>query len=184
VHGLYHDGKYYQSRAIFRERVKKINRFLKDWNCVGYRAPAMSHKLDWFHELHIEYDASTFDTDPFEPNSEGVGTIFPYLVRCRDTASTYVELPYTLPQDFTLIDIWKMKLEWLAEHGGIALINTHPDYMNFTGEKCQNEEYPVRYYEELLGHITKNYAGQYWHVLPRDLARFWRNEYPACTTKP
>ena len=191
VHGLYHDGKYYKSREKFQERAIKINQFLKEWNCVGYRAPAMCHKLDWFHELNIEYDASTFDTDPFEPNSEGVGTIFPYLVNCNEAVNAYVELPYTLPQDFTLfvlmqhktIDIWKMKLEWLVEHGGIVLMNTHPDYMNFSRNKCQKEEYPVQYYEELLTHIKENYAGQYWHALPRDLARFWRNEYPACSMK-
>jgi len=24
-------------------------------------------------------------------------------------------------------DSWRRKLNWIAEHGGIALINTHPD---------------------------------------------------------
>jgi hypothetical protein len=46
----------------------------------------------------------------------------------------YVELPYTLPQDFTLftvmrekdIDIWKKKLDWIVEKGGMALLITHP----------------------------------------------------------
>jgi hypothetical protein len=28
----------------------------------------------------VEYDASTFDTDPFEPQPDGVGTIFPFWV--------------------------------------------------------------------------------------------------------
>ena len=25
------------------------------------------------------------------------------------------------------IDIWKQKLDWIAKHGGMALVNTHPD---------------------------------------------------------
>ena len=51
----------------------------------------------------------------------------------------YVELPYTLPQDFLLfillqeknIDTWKKKLDWIVDHGGMALFIAHPDYMNF-----------------------------------------------------
>lgn len=93
----------------------------------------------------------------------------------------YVELPYTLPRDFTLfvlmreknIDTWKRKLDWIAEHGGMALINTHPDYMHFGNWKPRLEEYPVRYYEEFLGYVKQRYEGEYWHVLPRDMARFW-----------
>jgi hypothetical protein len=35
---------------------------------------------DWLHQLNIEYDLSTFDTDPFEPQPEGRHTIFPFWV--------------------------------------------------------------------------------------------------------
>ena len=189
VHGLYHDGKYYTSREQFKERAQKINHYLKEWKCAGYRAPCMFHKLDWFHDLDIEYDASTFDTDPFEPYTEGVGTIFPFVVACDHRKTKYVELPYTLPQDFTLfvlmqmknIDTWKKKLEWIAQHGGLVLMNTHPDYMNFNGSKCGNEEYPIQYYRDFLAHVRSSYAGQYWHVLPRELARFWKNEARTCS---
>jgi hypothetical protein len=184
VHGLYHDGKYYLSRGIFSKRAARINHFLKEWQAVGYRAPAMYHRLDWFHELEIEYDASTFDTDPFEPHAVGVGTIFPYFVKDPATQKGFVELPYTLPQDFSLfvlmgkgnIEIWKRKLDWVVERGGMVLINTHPDYMNF-GQKKSSEEYPASFYEEFLNYVKERYAGQYWHALPRDVARFWKEEY-------
>ena len=97
----------------------------------------------------------------------------------------YVELPYTLPQDFTLfvlmkeknIDIWKRKLDWIAEHGCMALLNTHPDYMYFGDGKPGVEEYPAWYYEEFLQYIKDKYEGLYWHVLPRDLARYWSKHY-------
>ena len=36
------------------------------------------------------------------------------------------------------------------------------------------EEYPVRYYEEFLEYVKERYEGQYWHVLPREMARYWR----------
>jgi len=185
VHGLYHDGKYYLTRNIFEKRAAKINLYLKEWHAVGYRAPAMYHKLKWFHNLAIEYDASTFDTDPFEPHSVGVGTIFPFSVRDDSSQNAYVELPYTLPQDFTLfvllrnkdIAIWKNKLDWIAHHGGMVLINTHPDYMNFGKGKLTAEEYPVRYYADFLNYIKTKYEGQYWHALPKDVARFWKENY-------
>lgn len=186
VHGLYHDGKYFVSREGFQRRAVKINQYLKEWGAVGYRSPSMQYNLEWFHDLNIEYDASTFDTDPFEPQPEGMGTIFPFRVSQNgSTSKGYIELPYTLPQDFTLfillrgknIDIWKNKLDWIAEHGGMALLITHPDYMNFNNTKLGIEEYPAEYHEEFLKYINSKYKGQYWHVLPKDMARFWQKNF-------
>jgi len=182
VHGLYHDGKLYESWETFRDRAIRINRYLSDWGAVGFRSPAMHHNLDWIHEFDIEYDASTFDTDPFEPQSDGVGTIFPFLVGGEDGRRGYIELPYTLPQDFTLfvllrergIEIWKRKLDWIAESGGMALLNTHPDYMNFGDGAPGNEEYPAEHYREFLSYLRTRYRGKYWAALPREMARFWR----------
>lgn len=186
LHGLRHDGKYFNSRKIFKERTEKMNRYLKEWSAVGYRSPCMLHKLNWFHDLNIEYDSSTFDTDPFEPNSVGMGTIFPFIVRKTDSWREYVELPYTLPQDHALfvimqeksIDIWKRKLDWIAVNGGMALMITHPDYMNFNGMRtCQEEEYPAEYYVRLLEYVKSSYPGMFWQVLPREIARFWKENY-------
>lgn len=185
VHGLYHDGKYYKSRAFFSQRASRINAYLKEWNSVGFRSPSMLHNLDWIHDLDIEYDASTFDTDPFEPQPEGVCTIFPFWVAGRDGQTGYVELPYTLPQDFTLfalmrnrdISLWKKKLDWVAERGGMVLMNTHPDYMVFHAEKPRVDEFRADYYRQLLQYLTSRYEGQFWHALPREISRFWRHMY-------
>jgi hypothetical protein len=65
---------------VFAQKALRINRHLKDWGAVGFRSGFMFHKLDWLHDLDIEYDASTFDTDPFEPQPDGYGTIFPFWV--------------------------------------------------------------------------------------------------------
>jgi hypothetical protein len=200
VHGLTHDGNLYRSRKIFEERAKKINRYLGNWDAAGFRSPAMHHNLDWIHDLDIAYDASTFDTDPFEPQSDGVGTIFPFVVH-RDSSDTsalmppslpasqpssfFVELPYTLPQDFTLfvlmkekgVDIWKKKLDWIVSHGGMAFVITHPDYMAFGGEGIGLQTYPADYYAKFLRYLSSNYADRFWHALPKEMASFWaRNQ--------
>jgi len=183
LHSIHHKNPF-KSQNKFPKLASKINRYLKEWDAVGFRSPSMYHNLDLLHHLNIEYDASTFDTDPFEPQPDGVGTIFPFWVSGNSHNKGYVELPYTLPQDFLLfimfqqknIDIWKKKLDWIAENGGMALFISHPDYMNFN---CIDhyEEYPIRYYEEFLTYIKTKYKDQYWHVLPKDIARFWSSNY-------
>jgi len=182
VHGLVHDGKLYNSKKIFLKRALKINHYLKKWDSVGFRSPAMHHNLDWIHHLQIQYDASTFDTDPFEPQSNGVRTIFPFWCSQNSDKQGYVELPYTLPQDFTLfvlleeknINIWEKKLDWIVENGGMALLNTHPDYMNFNKSKIKYDEYSAELYLQFLEHIKSKYEGLYWHVLPKEVSKFVR----------
>ena len=183
VHGLIHYGNMFSDRVQFESQAVQINKTLKEWGSVGFRAPSMFHNLEWILDLDIEYDLSTFDTDPFEAQPDGVRTIFPFFVNGNDTRPGYIELPYTLVQDFTLfivlrnknIDVWKKKLDWIADQGGMALVNVHPDYINFDGKPETIDEYPVKLYTDLLEYLRSKYAGQYWHVLPREMARFWRN---------
>jgi hypothetical protein len=183
VHGLNHDGKLYTSKKIFDERTVRINHYIKYWKAVGFRSPSMHHNLEWLGALDIEYDLSTFDTDPFEPQSDGVNTIFPFFVNGSTNQKGYVELPYTLPQDSTLfiimreknIDIWKKKLDWIAKKGGMALINVHPDYLNFKGCKLAIDEFPAQYYRDFLIYLIENHNDSYWHVLPSEMAAFWKN---------
>ncbi|MFX0200272.1 MAG: glycosyltransferase [Candidatus Hodarchaeota archaeon] len=182
VHGLKHDGRLYHSQKIFKERAVRINHYLKKWGAVGFRSPSTHHNLHWLHFLNIDYDASTFDTDPFEPQPKGVASIFPFFVPGDSSQRGYVELPYTLPQDFTLfllmkensIQVWKQKLDWIVEKGGMALLLTHPDYMNFGGggQKAEKAHYPAKHYTEFLYYIKTNYEGLYWHALPKDIALF------------
>lgn len=185
IHGVFHDGKLYKSRNIFTSRASIINEYIDRWNSKGFASPSSHHKLEWLHQLNIEYDSSTFDVDPFEPQSDNVSTIFPFLVISQDSSRCYVELPYTLPQDYTLftlmreknIDVWKEKFQWIADKGGMALVNTHPDYMYFGEEKGGYGEYPSQYYFEFLKHIKDTYKNRYWNVLPYLLANFWKNTF-------
>jgi hypothetical protein len=183
LHGLKHDGKLFLTKKHFEIRVPSINRYIKEWGVRGFSSPSMLRNLEWMLELDIDYSTSSFDTDPFEPQPEGMNTIFPFRVSGPQNGKGYIELPYTLVQDFTLfvlmeekdISIWKKKLDWIARNNGMALLNTHPDYMNFDNRKCTAEEYPARCYMEFLEYIHTEYKDQFWHALPGEIADFWKN---------
>jgi hypothetical protein len=180
VHDLHHNGTLYRSKAEFSAAAACINEYLERWQAVGFRSAFMFHNLEWLKELNILYDASTFDTDPFEPQPDSANTIFPFWVPRWDKTG-YVELPYTLPQDSTLFlilgektnDIWKRKLDWVAQHGGLALVNVHPDYIAF-GDVVGWTEFPVMLYQEFLAHVSAQFGGDAWCALPRDVALFVR----------
>jgi hypothetical protein len=187
VHDLHHDGKLYRSREAFDLNAQRINSYLRSWGAVGFRSGFMLHNLDWLRQLDVLYDASTFDTDPFEPQPDAAGTIFPFWVS-REGTDGYVELPYTLPQDSTMflvldekgIDLWAKKLEWVAECGGMALVNVHPDYMAFDHKKRAGE-YSAELYAEFLAHAAAHYSQDAWFALPRDVAGFYRDHVMART---
>jgi peptidoglycan/xylan/chitin deacetylase (PgdA/CDA1 family) len=203
VHDWRHDGKLYRSYNEFQIAAKRINVYIKEWGASGFRSGFMHHNLGWLHALDISYDMSTFDTDPFEPQPDGVDTIFPFWVpapssgistahslkatprhpplETSHSSSGYVELPYTLPQDSTLFlllqhtdnAIWKRKMDWIAREGGMALLNVHPDYINFDNAPTTGE-YPVRYYSDFLRHILDAYGNDVWFALPSEMAAFVR----------
>jgi len=182
LHGITHRGNLFESRKVFEKSARRINEYLQDFSIVGFRSPSMYHNMEWIHDLNVEYDSSTFDTDPFEPQSDGVGTIFPFFVPPKGSARGYVELPYTMPQDYLSfilmkeknIDIWRAKLDWLAEHGGMALLISHPDYMHFDTDKKFIDEYPAERYAEFLKYVKRRYEGQYWNALPKEVAALTR----------
>jgi len=217
VHDLRHDGHLFRCRRDFVRHAARINAYLRDWGAVGFRSGFMLHQLDWLHDLQIQYDASTFDTDPFEPQPFGRHTLFPFWVPAENSpaptsdarktsAATgeqspspgiasaspplarpgYLELPYTLPQDSTLFllfrertpALWWRKLDWIAQHGGMALVNVHPDYLQFPDQPATARTFPVDHYTALLRHVRDRHAGRYWHALPRELAAYAATALP------
>jgi glycosyltransferase involved in cell wall biosynthesis len=192
IHDLKHDGHLFASHRGFKRRAERINGYARKWGASGFRSGFMLRNLDWLHDLDVKYDASTFDTDPFEPQPDGGHTIFPFWVPRPNGSSAnghestsasssragYVELPYTLPQDSTLFlvlrestpEIWMRKLDWIAQHGGMVLLDVHPDYMSFDGSPQTTTEYPVALYREFLEYVKTRYAGEYWHALPKEVA--------------
>ena len=184
VHDLHHDGTLYRSFKSFKEKAGKINHYVRAWNASGFRSGFMRHNHDWLQHLDVEYDSSTFEHDPFEPQPDGTGTIFPFWVH-RDDGSAYLELPYTLPQDSTLflvlreegIEVWKRKLDWVASRGGMALLIVHPDYMAFDDNPGMTE-YPSALYEEFLTYARTKYHDKAWFARPCDVAAYFRRSAP------
>ena len=182
VHDHRHDGKLFSSHSNFCQAASRINHYIEEWNAAGFRAGFMFHNLEWIKKVNVQYDSSTFDTDPFEPQPDGVESIFPFWV-ANGNDSGYVELPCTLVQDSTLFvvlqeqsnHIWKQKLEWIRDRGGMALMSVHPDYMNFSAIEATEDQFQVKHYAEFLSWVKRNNSGNYWHALPKDVAAFWRN---------
>jgi len=176
IHGLKHDGKLFNSREIFDERMKKIKKYAIEWGAVGFRSPATHRSPDWMMNIPFEYDSSFPDTDPYEPQPGGCLSIFPFFM------GNLVELPITFAQDHTLfeilgyedISIWKQKVDWIKKMDGMALVIVHPDYIRPGESRGRDKEgrYSIEYYEELLQYVKSK--GDYWHVLPRDVAEWWR----------
>lgn len=166
LHGITHDGKLFQSRARFEADLPKIHAYLAEWGAVGFRSPATHRRAEWMHELGCLYDSSFPDTDPFEPQSGGCCSILPFQF------GELVELPITLVQDHTLLEIlqqrtielWVRKSEWLAANHGLINLITHPDYLD-TPER-------LRLYDEFLAFLAGLEGA--WHALPREVAQWWR----------
>ena len=240
VHDWNHDGKLFSDKRLFDERVKKINRKIKEWDVKGFRAGMAFHHDEWMQDIECVYDSSYYDSDPYQPMGGGCSQIAPFKL------GELIELPYTMPQDHVLfiakaemkiskncdemdgqrrknwkwikkyinqnnsktqtdknclngIDIWKMKARWLYENNGMILMVTHPDYlchpkivhMNRKGWlKVDDEDILeirskgivkekwhdslLEQYAAFLNWFKREFEGKYWHVLPRDMARFWK----------
>jgi hypothetical protein len=169
LHGISHDGKLFGDRRTFDAALVKIDRYLKAWDAVGFRSPGTRRNAEWMPDLGCLYDSSFPDTDPFEPQSGGCCSIFPYFL------GDLVELPITLVQDHTLweilrirsIDPWRDKGDWLISQHGLINVIVHPDYIS-SPER-------VALYDQLLGYLRDRIDGERgWHALPRDVAAWWK----------
>lgn len=165
-HGLKHDGKLFNSRSTFDRKAAKINAYLQEFKIAGFRSPLTHRNPKWMQTLNVEYDLSFFDTDPFEPIPGGTLCIWPYFL------GNFVELPYTLVQDYTLTAvlgettprIWLEKVDFIRKYNGMALLNTHPDYLR--------DDNTLDIYLDFLRSM-KDGSG-YWHTLPRRVANWWK----------
>jgi peptidoglycan/xylan/chitin deacetylase (PgdA/CDA1 family) len=166
IHGLNHDAKLFSSYADFMQRVPKINGYMKAFEAVGFRSPYTMRQPEWMQALDIEYDLTFFDTDPFEPVPGGTVSIWPF------TIGKFLELPYTLVQDNSLMSvvgetspkIWLNKVDFICRFQGMALLNSHPDYLK--------NRLNFKIYKDFINAV-KDMDG-YWSVLPRDAAKWWR----------
>ena len=166
VHGLKHDGRLFRSREEFNRQVGRINAHIKALKAAGFRAPSTHRHPEWMQALDIEYDLSFFDTDPHEPIPGGTMSLWPFEI------GRICELPYTLTQDYTLTAglgettprVWLKKVDFIEQQRGMALVNTHPDYLT--------DRTTRRVYTDFLEAIRERSG--YWNALPVSVARWWR----------
>ncbi len=172
VHGLYHDGRDFDSLRTLTDRLPAMNAYGRSWHARGFRSPSTHRVWEWMTLLDFDYDSSYPDTDPFEPQPGGCCTWLPYFNQ------DLVELPITLPQDHTLFvilrqpdeSLWLEKTSYLKAHGGMAVLNTHPDYMLVDGRL---EAY-VRFLQVYAG------EAEVWRALPYEVNDWWRRRAASC----
>jgi hypothetical protein len=170
IHGLYHNGKMFQSKDKFLDQAIQINKYFHEWNCVGFRSPSNIRKLDWIRDhIDAEYDTSSPTTEWYGAQPGGCCTVFPFQY------GNIIEIPITMQQDQTLLEIlgfshnkildhWSQTIKKIKEVNGLILINVHPDYII--------DQDRLSIYEELLLKIKEEH--NYWHALPRDVANWCR----------
>ncbi len=166
AHGLRHDGRLFRSERDFQEQAARIRFIAREHGLRGFRSPSTLRRVQWIPRLGFDFDSSFSDSDIFEPQPGGTCSIFPFFI------GAVVELPYTLPQDHTLIHLlgrdlvsaWIRKARWIASLGGMILTLIHPDY-------CGDGIY-FQAYERLLAYLCG--IEDAWHALPSQVARWWR----------
>jgi peptidoglycan/xylan/chitin deacetylase (PgdA/CDA1 family) len=166
AHGLRHDGMLFRSHQHFLALAPRVESLAREHGLRGFRSPSTLRNARWLSQMDFDFDSSFADTDPFEPQPGGSCSIFPYFI------GDMVELPYTLAQDHTLINllrrdplpIWIEKSNWLAQRGGMILTLTHPDYLGKGGG--------LRAYTELLKRLADLPSA--WRALPSEVSSWCR----------
>ncbi len=169
VHGLHHDRSLFSSRASFDAQAPRLRQFGERLGASGFRSPSTHRVIAWLPDLPFAYDCSVPHSDPFEPQPGGCCSIWPFF------AGDVVELPYTLPQDHTLltllghrtIEVWSTLLDAIEERHGLVQILTHPD-RGYLGDRDKRALYVE--FHDLVAERPR-----VWRTLPRDAAEWWRS---------
>ena len=179
VHDYAHDGRL---AFMARSRIEDIfARLFEDspWArslMRGFRSGQllMTPGLLAALESTFDYDLSIPDTERGGPYGgvAGAGTVVPFAL------GRLMELPLTLPQDFFLEHVmrlsphemavaWQSKLDFVAQHGGVAVANTHPVWVN------PSRPGAWRAYKELLEAIANR--GDVWVATPSSVVEHLRS---------
>lgn len=169
VHDLNHDGNLFSDREEYLRRAIAINHYGKSFDAQGFRAAVLYRNLDWSDALDFSYDLSVPNVAHLDPQRGGCCTVFPFF------NGKILELPVTMSQDYTIINIlkdysvelWKKQIAIIRKKNGLMQMIVHPDYMI--------DEAARRVYSELLGYLSDMRAqGDTWIALPGEVAAWWR----------
>jgi peptidoglycan/xylan/chitin deacetylase (PgdA/CDA1 family) len=168
VHGVYHDRSLFSSREEFERQLPLLRLAAEHLGAEGFRSPATHRVNDWIPELPFSYDCTVPLSDPYEPQPGGCCSPWPFF------NGPLVELPYTLPQDYTLFTLlgrsttalWTDQVQRLERSNGLIQCLSHPDpgYLADLRNRAR--------YRELLDFLVARES--LWVALPRDVARWWR----------
>ena len=166
IHGWHHSAISFYSYKNFLDTAQLINNKMVSQEVSGHRSPLNLRHPEWMQKLNMDYDLSFFDTDPFEPIPGGTLSIWPFFI------GHFIELPATLVQDNTLVNIlgekspkiWLDKSEFVRKYHGMALLNSHPDYLK------KNNVWEI--YKSYLFKMKE--MGGYWNGLPKEVSQWWR----------
>jgi hypothetical protein len=164
VHGVRHDGRDLSPGDVER-RLPAMRIWAERWGAAGFRSPATHRRWELMPLLGFDYDSSYSDVARYEPQPGGSCSWLPFFIE------GLVELPITLPMDHTLFEllghadasVWHEKASFLRERGGMALLLTHPDYL---------DEARLREYKGFLEAFANDETA--WRALPREVSAWWR----------
>lgn len=192
MHGLHHDGNFaFLSENEQRERIFESAKRADELRLLskGYRAPWLHRTkmmVRYLTEAGFEWDSSFPDTDDSTIGyaSTGCRTIFPFYPLYYDgnkwQRSPVVEIPVSMPQDWTLIyyyklseesilRVWKKKMDYIKSKGGLAVFIVHPDQEDF-GHPKHHKAY------KLLLQTIKDADPEL--LTCSDLANRWKRKFP------
>ena len=173
VHGLRHDGRDLSVQEL-PIRLPAMRAWAERWGATGFRAPATHRQWELMPRLGFDYDSSYSDVARYEPQAGGSCSWLPFFI------DDLVELPITLPMDHTLFEllghadgsVWHEKAALLRDRGGMALLLTHPDYLDDTR---------LREYELFLETVAGDETA--WFALPREVSTWWRRRAASRITR-
>jgi len=168
MHGLTHDRALFASRESFEERLPALAALAERLGAAGFRSPATHRVFSWLAELPVEYDCTMPNSDPYEPIPGGCCTVWPFSI------GPVVELPYTLPQDHTLLtllghrspELWLDQAAAIEREYGLIQCVSHPD-PGYLGDADKRAIYAAF----LEGLAERDVL---WRALPREAAAWWR----------
>jgi peptidoglycan/xylan/chitin deacetylase (PgdA/CDA1 family) len=154
MHGLHHDGKFaFLAEHDQRLRIETAAARARELGLttLGYRAPLLHRTKEMIKlltEAGFDWDSSLPDTDDSTVGyaTTGCRSIFPFYPIYRSggewVRSRMLEIPVSMPQDWTLLyyyklseesmlRIWKKKMDYIKSRGGLAVFILHPDPEDF-----------------------------------------------------
>lgn len=170
IHDLNHDGHlFFGTHEQFLEKVRKINRYGKEFEARGFRSAVLYRKPGWMNELDFLYDMSIPNVGHLDPQRGGCCTVMPYFL------GDLVEIPVTTTQDYTLFHIlreystrlWEEQVTMITRAHGMASFIVHPDYLI---EQRARETYRhlLQYLSGLRAHHNL------WIARPGEINDWWR----------